>query len=450
MIRTIFRLRSALKRHGVLVRNSSSLAFGTIISGVLGFVYWWLAARSFSPEAIGTAAAFIALMQFIGLIGEFGIGTLLTGEIVLQRSEHRQGLISAAIIAVVSLSLAFGGIALVITELVSNIFATLNPSWVDYLWVLVGCGLTGLAMIVDKAFVGMLQTDFRTVRVLIFAVLKMGLIALVVYYLSTTKLLSSDTAILVNWVASLGASFVLVELLMRWSGKSLIHRPNFKLLYTLKQKAAHHFMLDLSIQAPLVIMPYLVAVSLSPASNAVFAMMWMIVIVVTVVPSSLATVLFPDIQAAPEQYREKMALSLGASILFSLVFGGFIYTYSAEILTIFNPAYAIIGDSHLRFLGFAILGDALKVHVSAAARLNNRMRQTSVWFTVASIIELICATVGCRLGGLEGLSDGLTSATVIDGIMMVLLTNPFQRHAMLRERHAYSLNHSVMETKEPI
>lgn len=425
------RIRSAVKRHAVLVRNSSSLAFGTIGSGVFGFVYWWLAARSFSPEAIGTASAFIALMQFIGLLGDCGIGTLLIGEIVLQKPEHRRGLISAAIIAVVSLSLAFGGVSLILTKLASDTLMTLNPSRIDYLWVFIGCGLTGFSVIVDKAFVGMLQTDFRTLRLLIFSVLKLGLIWLMIRYFSTSPLLSSDTAILINWVVTMGISFVLVELLMRWCRQSLIHPPDFKMLHTLRLKAAHHYMLDLSIQAPLVIMPYLVAVLLSPASNAVFAVTWMMIMVSSVVPSSLASVLFPVIQAAPEQYRDKMTFSIGVSVLFSFAFGVFIYMYSVEILTIFNPAYAAIGDSHLRFLGFGILGDALKVHVCAAARLNNRMRETSLWIGISSIVELTSACVGSWVGGLEGLSNGLAGAMVIGGIAMFLLENPFRQKRLI-------------------
>jgi O-antigen/teichoic acid export membrane protein len=204
------RFYAGLQQHGVLVKNSSALAIGTGSAGVLGFVYWWLAARSFSPEIIGTASAFISLIGFIGLIGECGIGTLLTGEIVQQRPEYRQGLISAAILASLSLSLAFGGIALVLSELA---ISPLNPSGFDYLWVVIGCGLTGLSLLVDKAFVGMLQAGFQMLRQLLFSTFKVGFIALVAIWMS------SDTAILISWVGSLVASLIFIELLLRRTGK---------------------------------------------------------------------------------------------------------------------------------------------------------------------------------------------------------------------------------------
>ena len=411
--------RAAAQQHSALFKNSGALTIGTGTAAILGFIYWWVAARSFSPEVIGTASAFISLIGFIGLIGECGIGTLLTGEIVQQRLEHSHGLISAAVIASLLLSLAFGGIALALSGIASG--TTLRPRGFDYFWVLIGCGLSGLSLVVDKTFVGMLQAGFQMLRQFLFSTVKLGLVVLVALWMS------SDTAILISWVAGMAASLILVELFMRRTGQSFIYRPDFKLLYTLRRKAAHHYMLDVSAHAPILIMPYLVAVMLSPAANAVFTVTWMVVVISSIIPGALSAVLFPAIQAAPEEYRAKMVLSLGASLLFSLLVGLSIYFYSDKLLEVFNPAYEKIGDSHLRFLGFGVIGHAIKSHVGTAARLNDRMRVASLWFSLTSLFELACVTVGCLIGGLEGLSVGWTSALLIDGVVMLSLTNPLIR-----------------------
>ena len=411
--------RAAAQQHSALFKNSGALTIGTGTAAILGFIYWWVAARSFSPEVIGTASAFISLIGFIGLIGECGIGTLLTGEIVQQRLEHSHGLISAAVIASLLLSLAFGGIALALSGIASG--TTLRPRGFDYFWVLIGCGLSGLSLVVDKTFVGMLQAGFQMLRQFLFSTVKLGLVVLAALWMS------SDTAILISWVAGMAASLILVELFMRRTGQSFIYRPDFKLLYTLRRKAAHHYMLDVSAHAPILIMPYLVAVMLSPAANAVFTVTWMVVVISSIIPGALSAVLFPAIQAAPEEYRAKMVLSLGASLLFSLLVGLSIYFYSDKLLEVFNPAYEKIGDSHLRFLGFGVIGHAIKSHVGTAARLNDRMRVASLWFSLTSLFELACVTVGCLIGGLEGLSVGWTSALLIDGVVMLNLTNPLIR-----------------------
>ncbi|TIX45980.1 MAG: hypothetical protein E5V26_03040, partial [Mesorhizobium sp.] len=66
-----------------------------------------------------------------------------------------------------------------------------------------------------------------------------------------------------------------------------------------------------------------------------------------------------------------------ASLLFSLVCAVIVFTYSQQILAVFNPAYPEIAGSSLRFLGFSLLGSTLKFHACTLARLGDRMRKAS-------------------------------------------------------------------------
>jgi O-antigen/teichoic acid export membrane protein len=416
--RLLSAFHSVSKQHGVLFKNSSALVLGMGVAGVLGFVYWWLAARSFSPQAIGTGSALVSLMGFIGLIGEGGIGTLLIGEIIRHPNE-RSGLISAGCISSFALSFIIGMVGLGVTKLVADI----HPDPAGYLWMLLGCGLTGHFTVVNKAFLGMLRSEFQTLHQFLFSILKLGFVALVALWMTT------DTAIVSSWVMGFVVALLLVELFLRRTGQSLIHYPNFKLLYMLRRKVAHHYMLDLSSQAQIIIMPYLVAVLLSPEKNAVFTMVWMLVFLAAIIPGILSTVIFPVIQAAPEQYHNKMTVSLGISIVFAIIFSGFIYLYSSELLTLFNPAYAQIGDSELRFLGFGVIGHAIKSHVGSGARLNNMMRRVSFGFGIAGIFEFICVIIGGHLAGLEGVSVAWATALFISSIGLFVFANPFRQHS---------------------
>src|SRR5205807_241139 len=88
-----------VKQNKTLLINAGSLIGSTGVTSVLGFVYWWFAARQNSPEVIGFASAVISAMTLLGTLGMLGLGTLLIGEL-----PHRQGkeasLISAALILV--------------------------------------------------------------------------------------------------------------------------------------------------------------------------------------------------------------------------------------------------------------------------------------------------------------------------------------------------------------
>src|ERR1700730_13873892 len=83
----------------VMLINAGSLVCTTMVTGVLGFAYWWIAARQFPPQAVGLASAAVSAMMLLGAIGIFGLGTLLIGELPRQPGKEAS-LISAALILV--------------------------------------------------------------------------------------------------------------------------------------------------------------------------------------------------------------------------------------------------------------------------------------------------------------------------------------------------------------
>lgn len=188
---------------------------------------------------------------------------------------------------------------------------------------------------------------------------------------------ASNAAILLTWVAGLLASWIGVDLLTRGGARRLVGPPDFQLLHTLRRKVFDHYALDVALQAPGVIMPYLVLVLLSPTTNAAFVSLWMLVSMASLIPAAMATVLFPVVRASPKQSGHDILMSLTASLLFSLICAVFVFTYSQEILAIFNPAYPDIAGSSLRFLGFSLLRLTLKFHACTLARLGDAMRKAA-------------------------------------------------------------------------
>jgi O-antigen/teichoic acid export membrane protein len=89
--------RAMWDRHQDLLGNAGSLLATTGVTSTLGFAFWAVAARLFSQQAVGYAAAAVSAMSVLGTIGMFGLGTLLIGE--LPRRSSREGLISAALLA---------------------------------------------------------------------------------------------------------------------------------------------------------------------------------------------------------------------------------------------------------------------------------------------------------------------------------------------------------------
>jgi O-antigen/teichoic acid export membrane protein len=407
------RVRAALHESATLATNSGALAIGAVATAGLGFVYWWLAARIFPPEMIGNASALLSVVGLVGLLGEAGLGTLLVGEII-RHPGKAPSLVAAA--ASVGVALAIG---LALSFVLGAHFlgaANLIDGWLAGTVFVVGCGLTALTMVVDQAFVGSLNSTGRMIQQVLFSMFKLMLLALVPIISQT-----SSTVILLTWVAGLLASWIGADLVTRGGARRLIGIPDFRLLHTFKRTVFDHYALDVTLQAPGIIVPYLVLVLLSSATTAAFSVLWMLVSTAAVIPAVLATVLFPVVRAGPNKSRHHFLVSLTASLLFSLACAVFIFLYSQEILAIFNPAYREIAGSDLRLLGFSLLGSTLKFHACAMARLVDAMRKASLPFALGGLLELGFVVAGAKIGGLEGLVVGWTIAVSIEGICVCLI-----------------------------
>src|SRR5438270_13344190 len=97
--KTVRILLQWVKANSVILLNAGSLIGTTAVTSALGFAYWWLAARQFSPEAVGLASAAISAMTLLGTFGMLGLGTLLVAELPHQHGK-KVSLISAALVLV--------------------------------------------------------------------------------------------------------------------------------------------------------------------------------------------------------------------------------------------------------------------------------------------------------------------------------------------------------------
>jgi O-antigen/teichoic acid export membrane protein len=406
------RVRGALQTSAALIVNSGALAIATVATAVLGFAYWWLAARLFSPATIGTASAILSVIALVGLLGDAGIGTLLMGEIV-RHPGRAPGLVAAA----VSVGLALGvGLALSFVFGADFIGSTrLIEGWAVGVGFVLSCGLAVASKVVDQALLGSLRGTSTMIRNVLFSAFKLALIVV------AAAAAGSASAIILTWMAALLASWISLDLLTRGGARRLVGTPDFDLLHSLRGKVFGHYALDVALQGPLVIVPYLVLVLLSPATTAAFASVWMLVSTAAAVPAVLATVLFPVVRAAPKQFQHLFLVSLTASLLFSLACAVFIFMFSQQILGIFNPAYPEIAGTSLRFIGFGLLGSTFKFHACTLARLGDAMGKASPWFALGGLLELGFMVAGAKLGGLEGLVLGWTLAVSMEGACVGLV-----------------------------
>ena len=401
MSELIARAMRQIRSNSVVLRNSAFMSLGSASAAVLGFVYWWLAARSFPAASVGLQSALISAMTFVGLLGEGGFGTMLVGE-ALGQGDRAARMIAAALLAgtgaTLILALPIGGL------LFYYAWMTLP---ITILFVL-GCALTGVGFVVDGALIGLLHGKWQLYRNTLLAVLKPGLLFVAV------AITHDGTAIMLTWIVGLSVSLAVVCWHASIRRVLILASPDFRSLSGRMSVVMSHHALNLAAAAPTLIMPLVVTVCAGPAVNAAFYVAWMILFIGSLVPASLTTVLFAVSGVDEVLQRQRFRFSFLLSLGFSVVIAGTLGLFSDHIMGLFNPAYPALVGLAVRLLGLGLLGGAVKQHYILLMRIRGRMMTAAVWLGVGAFLEMCLAAAGGVAGGVDWLTVGWLVAVTVE------------------------------------
>jgi O-antigen/teichoic acid export membrane protein len=408
-------LRQHAAQHLPLVTSAGALAIGATANSVLGFLYWWLAARQFAPQAVGVASAAISMMNLLGHVGEFGLGTLLMGEIP-RLPRGAMALICAALLFALMSSTLFGLFYVSVAHQMSQpLGAIVGVPRGDVLFV-VGCALTGFIIVLDQVYIGLRRSPLQMWRNVGFAVIKLAFLLVAAFVL---KQAVDEVAIFGTWVLAQICSLLLLTLVLLAGRKTIWHAPRFGMLRPLLRNALAHHLLNVVVQTPGFALPFVVTVVLSPQINAAFYAGWTLLNIVLLVPASLTTVLFALGTFEPATLSSQIRFSLALSTTIGAFAGIGFLVLSPFILGLFSPLYAVLAGSSLRLLGFGILGVMVKFHYIAVQRLRTRVVQAAAILAAGSTLELVAAVAGGRMAGLIGLTLGWLLAVFVEAVIML-------------------------------
>lgn len=417
MLLSVRALRSRLAHWGdgyrVFLVNAGSIVGTQGVTSVLGFAYWWLAARRFSPEVVGFASAAISAMLLLGNMGMLGWGTVLIGELPRQ-AERRASLIATALMAAAAaggvLGLAFAYLAPWLARDLGGLAATPAAA------VLFAGGVAASSMVfvLDQAVIGLLRGSLQLWRNGLFAAAKLLLLLGLAIWFGD----ESGLGIYATWLLGNLVSTALLGGYALWRGLRLHEAlPHWHWLRGLGRAAVAHHALNLTLQAPSQLMPLVVTALMSVRVNAYFYSAWMLASFVHVIPTSLATVLYAVGAGDRTLLAERMRTTLKLSVLIALAANVCLLLGADLILGVFGPVYATEAGWALRLLGLATFPLIVRGHAMAVFRLHDTVRQATVFTGVGGALELAFAAGGAWLGGLSGLCLGWLIAVSAEALL---------------------------------
>ena len=401
--------------NSIILFNAGSLVGTTAVTSVLGFVFWWLAARAFPPEAVGLASAAISAMTLLGSVAIVGLGTLLLGELPLQRG--REGsLISAALILVAGIGELLGFAFVVVAPYVSSGFQPLGASIGSSALFALGVSLTAITLVLDDALIGLFRGGLQLWRNSCFAVVKLAVLLAVSLWLSRAFGMTIYATWAIGNICSLVALAGYVLAKKGWVGRNYL--PQWGLLRKLGLSALRHHLLNVTLQAPALVLPVLVTVLLSATVNAWFYVSWNLSSMANIFSAALTMTLYAAASAQPGRLAHKIRLTLSLAFAASVLANVVLLLGTSQVLDLFGHRYAEQAAWSLRILSLESFPFIIKNHYIAVSRISGRVAHAAQIMIITSLLELGGATLGALLGGLTGLSLGWFCAMCIEALCM--------------------------------
>ena len=395
--------------------NAGSLIGTTAVTSGLGFLYWLLAARLFSPGAVGLASALISAMVLLGYLGMLGLGTMLMGELPNHRGRESP-LILTAFLASGLAGLVLGALFAMIAPSFIADFRPLRSSAGMVMVFGLGVALSSATMVTDQALIGLLRGTAQFGRNAVFAVVKLLALGLVAMWLSQ----STGFAIYVTWIIGNVVSTAAIGITGAVRGWfDITARPEWSALRALRRAALGHHALNLALQLPVLGLPIVVTATLTAAYNAYFYVAWTAAFsFIWVAPAALSVVLYAVSSKTPAALGRAIRFTVGASLAIGLLANLILPFFGNRILELFGHAYTTHAGVSLQILALAVFPLIVKDHFVNLRRLERKLAGTAAWIAGAGALELVGGAIGARIDGLAGLSVAWTAVICLEAIVM--------------------------------
>jgi O-antigen/teichoic acid export membrane protein len=404
---------SAAARRRILAGGASMMG-SSVVTSILGVVFWIVAARMYSREAVGLAAALIALIGIAGLVGALGIGTLLMGQLPLISGGRSVLILTGASVAG-AVGAGLGGAAALLAPAFSSTIRAQGATGAHMILIATGASLTAATIVLDSASLAVWPAG-HVLRNTTYCVSKLVCLGVVAVRLSS----GTGFAVLGAWVMGLALSLVVLPGFVRIDSTRLRFcdlGPSFRMLSELRWLAVRHQVVNLAMQAPTLALPVVVAGTVSLATNADFYVAWMVAALLFMVPSALSAAVYPVTIGEMTSLRYNIRFSLILSGMIALLGYLLLILFAEPFFRLFGSHYSQHAAPAVAIIALGVFPVTIKGHYVALKRISGELGHAGGLLLAGAALELGFAATGSRFG-LQGVCGAWLLAVCLESLLM--------------------------------
>lgn len=374
----------------------------------LGFVFWALAAHIATTEVVGRASAVISAMQLIATFATLGFQTLLIAELPRRDGADVKRLVVTTLGIAGGLACLIAAGYAVVNQDVAKTGEWLYASPIGIALFGVGTAVATVTIVLDGALVGVQQSGRQASRNFIFALVKLIALPGAAFAVG----LSSQVVFSV-WLLGNLVSLLVLGLRIKAPREWMRTRPSLRGFSPLWRTAGGYYWINVATHAPVLVMPIMVAAQLGAADNAGFYAALLLVGVVWIIPSHLATAMLTLDQGNTDHFGRGLTTALKLSAVVSVVAAAGAPLLARPVLAVFGPGYE---QAHYCLVALAIctFAFAVKSIYIPVRRAQGALGKAALAISVGALWELGAVELGLKLGGVTGVGIALGAAMLVE------------------------------------
>jgi len=368
-----------------LYRNSIILLCNTASTSVIGFVFWMVIARLYSPVDVGYGSAAISAMMLLGSLGLLGVNNTLIR--FLPSFENPRDFINTSLSLTSLISLVIAIIFVIGIEIFSPALAFIRNNLIFALsfiiFTVANCGTS----VLDGIFIAHRKTQYVFLTDTSISLLKIVLAVVLSFNFHSFGVAAS-------WGLAT-AVMIIVAVLVFLPRVQPHYRPvpaiKTEVVKRIWQYTSSNYVASIILNLPAWILPIMIVNLLGSEQNAYFYITWMFYIVVMAIPFASANSLFAEASHNLEEFWKIVRKTFRFTYLLLIPAAILMIVLGPKILWLFGGNYSSASSELLRIMAASTMFGAVYAIYNVMLRVLNKLKELCILSAVyTSLILGLC------------------------------------------------------------
>lgn len=401
--------------YSTLYNNAFYLMLNHITNSILGFIFWNIMARYFSPEQVGIGSALVAASGLLAILANMGLGACLI-RFIPDSGENAGNLInnSFTLVGLVAVLSTFG--FLVNIKYLSPELSFINENLFLSIMFLIFTISTSLSTLTDNSLVAGRAAIYIFFKNIIISMIKLPLPIFVFASLNGFGIFAgSGAAFLIGTI--LAWLLFLPRIYIKYFPRLVLEK---KIIQDMLPYSFANYISNLLTFAPQYIFPLMVLNVLGAKESAYLWIAWMMAMVLAIIPSGVAQALFAEGAHNQCTLSNNGRRALKLSLLFSIPAVGAMFLMGRWLLHFFGPGYADYGTVVARYLSLAIIPQCINIIYITINQVKKRLFLIVIQTGAIAFISLGLGWLLLNRIGLPGVGLAYILAHLIVAMVVIL------------------------------